>query len=758
MQRAAGMTRHGWVLAGVSVLLVAGLAVWPVGLGAERWLWGVASAAALVPSVARVVADLRRGRYGADLLAVLALAGTLAVGEYLAGAVVALMVATGQVLEAAAARRAARDLSGLLERAPRQAHRRAGGELVTVPVDEVGVGDEVVVLSGEIVPVDGALRAEGVLDESALTGEPAPVVRPSGDRVRSGAVNAGPALDVTATATVADSTYAGMVRLAEEAAAERAPIARLADRVAAWFLPLALLLAGGAWLASRDAVVAVAVLVTATPCPLLLAVPIAVTGGMSRASRAGIVVRDGAALERLGRTTTLLLDKTGTVTEGRPEITDVVCAPGVTQERALRLAAAVEQYSVHVLAAAVLRAASRAGVEVPSAEDVSEAPGRGAGGRVGAETVQVGRIPAGTAIPEWASAVLRRGRLDLATVIWVTVDGRLTAALLGRDRIRVDAARTMRRLHAVGVRHVVLLTGDRVDSSAEVASMLGLDEVQAEATPEDKITRVRRARTSGTVVMVGDGVNDAPALAAADVGIALGSRGSTAAVQSADAVIVDDRIDRLADVMEIARRTRRVASQSGVIGTALSLAAMIVAALGALVPVAGAVVQEAIDIAVIVNSLRVLRSGPRAAHPEADALLSRFADEHESLQPVRAAVRHAADALGAGATRDADTAVRHAHRLLVDELLPHEQAEEAELYPVLSGVLGSAEGTVTMSRGHAEIARLCRRLGRHLDSTPDGILPEQVNDLRATLYGLDAVLTLHFAQEEEGYFVLRRGE
>ncbi|EHR61888.1 heavy metal translocating P-type ATPase [Saccharomonospora cyanea NA-134] len=743
----------------MSALLVAGFAAWPAGLGVERWLWGAATAGALVPSVARVVADLRRRRYGADLLAVLALAGTLAVGEYLAGAVVALMVATGQVLEAAAARRAARDLSGLLERAPRQAHRRAAGGLVTVPVDEVGVDDEVVVLSGEIVPVDGTLRAEGVLDESALTGEPEPVVRPSGETVRSGTVNAGPAVDLTAAATAADSTYAGMVRLAEEAAAERAPIARLADRVAGWFLPLALLIAGSAWLVSRDAVIAVAVLVTATPCPLLLAVPIAVTGGMSRASRAGIVVRDGAALELLGRTTTLLLDKTGTVTEGRPEITDVVCAPGVTPEHALRLAAAVEQYSLHVLAAAVLRAASRAGVEVHSAEDVSESPGRGATGRVGGETVQVGRIPAGAEVPEWASAVLRRGRLDLATVIWVTVDGELTAALLGRDRIRPDAVRTMRRLHAAGVRRVVLLTGDRVDTSTEVAAMLGLDEVQAEATPEDKISRVRREGEHGTVVMVGDGINDAPALAVADVGIALGSRGSTAAVQSADAVIVDDRIDRLADAMEIARRARRVASQSGVIGTALSLAAMIVSALGALVPVAGALVQEAIDVAVIVNSLRVLRSGARrGTHPEADTLLGRFAAEHESLQPVRASVRQAADALSAGATPAADAAVRRAHRLLVDELLPHENAEETELYPVLGGVLGSPEETVTMSRGHAEIARLCRRLGRHLDTASDGIAPEQIDDLRATLYGLDAVLTLHFAQEEEGYFVLREGE
>lgn len=751
-----GTGRELMLLAGTVVLLVSGLLVWPLTPEVARVLWACVTGAMLVPSAARVVGELRRHRYGADLLAVLSLAGTLAVGEYLAGAVVALMVATGRVLEAAAERRAARDLSGLLARAPRNAHLRHGDEIETVPAGRVVAGDVVVVLPGEVVPVDGTALGEGMFDESALTGESRLAARSVGEDVRSGVVNAGAAVPLRASAAASDSTYAGVVRLAEQATAERAPIARLADRVAVWFLPLALVIAAVGWAASADAVTAVAVLVTATPCPLLLAVPIAVTGGMSRASRAGVVVRDGAALELLGGARSLLLDKTGTVTAGRPEVTDVLCAPDTTTEQALGLAAAVERYSPHVLAEAVVRAARRAGVAPPSADDVTEEPGRGVEGRVGDRLVQVGTRPTGEELPHWAATALRRGRLDLATVVWLTVDRVPAAALLVRDRIRADAPRTMRRLHASGVARIVLLTGDRSGSADEVAAMLGLDEVQAGADPAAKIARVGRERERGTVVMVGDGINDAPALAAADVGIALGSRGSTAAAQAADAVIVDDRIARLADAMDIARRTRRVAVQSAIVGTALSVLAMIAAALGRLPPLAGALVQEGIDVAAIANALRMLGGGHRP-RSGTEPLLRRFAAEHESLAPVRAAVRQAADGLTDGITASSDAAVRRAFRLLTERLLPHERAEESELYPSLRPAFGGSDGIATMSRGHAEIERLCRRLGRHLAEEPRRLRPDQVDDLRATLYGLDAVLTLHFAQEDEGFFTLADG-
>ena len=749
-------SREAVLLAAVSVLLAAGGIAWPLDVPVAHLLWAAATAIALVPAILWVAAELRAHRWGADLLAVLALAGTLAVGEYLAGAIIAAMVATGRLLEAAAQRRAGRDLSALLQRAPRQAHRRRDGGLDTIDVDRIQAGDRVVVLPGEVVPVDGALAGAGLFDESALTGESAPVARRAGEAVRSGVVNTGAAADLTASATAEASTYAGVVRLAEQATASTAPVARLADRIAVWFLPAALLLAAVAWAVTADPDRAVAVLVTATPCPLLLAVPIAITGGMSRASRAGVVVKGGAALELLGRASTLAMDKTGTVTAGRPEVTDVICAPEVTAEDALAMAAGVEQYSPHVLAGAVMRAARRRGVRPARAENVSEEPGLGATGLVGGRKVQVGRLEPGTTLPDWARGAQRRGRLDLASLIWVQRDGTPLAALLVRDRIRADAPRTLRRLCAVGLRHVVLLTGDRVDNATAVASHLGVDEVQAEATPADKIARVRAEHDHGVTVMVGDGVNDAPALAAADVGIALGSRGSTAAAQVADAVILDDRIDRLADAVEIARRARRLAVQSAGIGTVLSLLAMVAAAMGMLVPVFGALVQEGIDVAVILNALRALRGRHPAAAPE--DLLRRFAHEHEDLLPARAAVRRAADALAAGPGPAADAAVRQAYRLLAQRLLPHELAEETELYPALGTVLGSPEGTVTMSRSHVEIQRLIERLGRHLAEAPHGIQPDQVDDLRATLYGLDAILTLHFAQEEEAYFTLATPE
>ncbi|MFI9450762.1 heavy metal translocating P-type ATPase [Amycolatopsis sp. NPDC052450] len=753
------MTKPRWppsletlLLAGVLTMLAAGGIARFGSPATASVLWAGATVVMLVPATLWVLADLRAGRWGADVLAVLALGGTVAVGEYLAGAIIAAMVATGRVLEAAARRRAGRDLSALLARAPTTAHVRRGDLVEEVPAASVVPGDVVVVLPGEVVPVDGLVRGEGIFDESALTGEAEPADR-SGEQVRSGVVNAGAVVEISASATADASTYAGVVRLAEQAASATAPIARLADRVAVWFLPTALVIAALAWALTGDPARAVAVLVTATPCPLLLAVPVAVTGGMSRMARSGVVVKDGAALELLGRVRTLAMDKTGTVTAGRPEITAVICAPDDSADRVLGIAAAVEGFSPHVLAGSVLRAARTAGVAVPAAAAVSEKPGRGVEGTVNEKKVRVGRR-SGSPLPGWALGVERRGRLDLASVIWVEEDEKPVAALLVRDRLRPDAARTLRRLRSAGLTRIVLLTGDRVGNAEEVAAVLGLDDLHAECSPEDKISFVRGESERAVTAMVGDGINDAPALAAAGVGIALGSRGSTAAVQAADAVILDDRIDRLADAVDIARRARRLAVESAGIGTGLSVLAMLAAAGGWLAPVLGALVQEGIDIAVIGNSLRALLA-PRASRRRApEGLVRRFADEHETLLPVRSAVRLAADALAEGAGQDADDAVRHAGKLLTERLLPHERAEEEQLYPALADVLGGPDSTITMSREHAEIERLIRRLRRHLDEAPDGIRSDQVDDLRATLYGLDAILTLHFAQEEEAYFTL----
>ncbi|MET8651543.1 heavy metal translocating P-type ATPase [Nocardia aurea] len=738
----------------LAALLISGLSVRPFNDDVADLLWLSAVVVAVVPATWWVVRDLRKGRYGADLLALIALVGSAVVGEYFAGALIALMVATGRILEAYAGRRAGRDLTALMERAPAQAHRRVSGGLESVPAGSIVPGDVVAVLSGETVPVDGTLLAEGVFDESALSGESVPVVRRADTEIRSGVVNAGATVDIRVAATVESSTYAGIVTLAGQAAATSAPVARLADRIAVWFLPLALAVAGAAWALTGDAVRAVAVVVTATPCPLLLAVPVAITAGMSRTARAGVVVKDGAALETLGRARNLAMDKTGTVTVGRPEVVDIITEPGADGDLVLRQAAAVEQFSPHVLARAVVSAATRRGLATATARDVSEQPGQGATGVVDGHRVRVGRLPAELDPQPWAHAALRRARLDLAGIIWVTVDGRPRAALLVRDRLRADAARTTRRLRAAGLKRLLLLTGDRVDNATEVAGMLGLTEVLADADPSDKIAAIRTERRSGITVMVGDGVNDAPALAAADVGIALGSRGSTAAVQAADAVIIDDRIDRLADAVEIAQRAHRLAVQSAVAGMALSLLAMIAAAFGLLAPAAGALVQEGIDIAVILNALRALRTGSRRHTAAIDPLVARFAHEHDRMHTARASVRAAADSLADGPGPTADAAIRRALDSLTEFVLPHEHAEESDLYPALAEYLRDPEAMVAMSREHAEIDRFAERIRRHLEASPGGIQADQIDDLRATLYGLDAILTLHFAQEDEALFTL----
>jgi heavy metal translocating P-type ATPase len=751
------------LLAVTAVALVAGGLAW---LGGARSVadacWAAGTVVAIVPSIMWVVGALRRGRAGVDLIAVLALAGTLAVGEYLAGALIALMLATGRWLDAAAERRASHDLRALLEHAPRFARRRTRESVEQVPLAEVAVGDLLVVGPGDVVPVDGTVQGgPAVLDESVLTGESLQVEHPDGDKLRSGAVNAGTAFDLRATATEQDSTYAEIVRLAQQAGAETAPVVRLADRYAAWFLPLSLVVAAVAWAVSGSAVRAVAVLVVATPCPLLLAAPVAIVSGLSRAARDGVVIRDGGALELLGRARTLLMDKTGTLTTGRPRVIDVAAAPGHHSAEVLRLAASVDQFSPHVLAHAITAEARSRGLPLDEPADMSEEPGRGTAGRIAGQWITVGQLPAGMvpALPPWARAVDNRARLDGAAIAWVTVGDEATGAVLLRDPLRYDAPRTLRRLRESGITRLVMLTGDRAEPAREVAAVLGLDDVAARQSPADKVSAVRAERARAVTAMVGDGVNDAPALAAADIGIAMGARGSSASSEAADIVLTTDHVDRLADAVAIAVRSRRIAVQSALGGMALSLAAMVAAAFGLLPPAAGALLQEAIDVTVILNALRALRLAEAARPTVAPAtaeLIHRFAAEHDDLKEVVEAVRDTADLLSSDGDRRTLDALESLNRLLTDRLLPHEHAEEHELYPALAPTLGGPEATATMSRAHTEIDRLARRLDTHLvlARAQGGVQPDQLDDLRSCLYGLHTVLRLHFTQEEENYFSL----
>ena len=748
------------LLAVTSGALLVGAALWLGGAhGAADVSWIIATLVATIPALVWVVVALRRGRVGVDVIAVLSLGGTLAVHEYVAGALIAVMLATGRTLDSVATRRATHDLRALLERAPRRARRLVGETMQTVPLAEVVPGDLLVVGPGEVVPVDGVVEeAAAVLDESALTGEPLQVERAVGEPVRSGVVNAALAFRLRASATAEQSTYAGIVRLARDAAATNAPIVQLADRYAAWFLPLTLSMAGAAWFVSGSAARAVAVLVVATPCPLLLAAPVAIVSGLSRASRLGVVIRDGSALENLGHARTLVLDKTGTLTAGQPAVVEITAAPGTETTEVLRLAASLDQVSPHVLAEAIVRHAHERGLELALPQDAIEVPGRGVRGVINGRTVEVGKLHP-TDVPPWAGQVLGRAALDSAAVVWLSVDDALTGVLLLRDPLRLEAPRTLRRLRGAGLTRLVMLTGDRREPAEEIGTVLGLDSVHADQSPIDKVAAVRAEGDRAVTVMVGDGVNDAPALAAATVGVALGARGSSASSEAADVVLTTDRLDRLADAMEIARWARHIAVQSAVAGMVLSLIAMALAAVGWLPPAAGALIQEAIDVAVILNALRALRGGgvgEAALEPGTEAMLRRFASEHDELREGVAMIRTTADILAADRPQEGLEALHRTFQFLTERLLPHERAEETELYPALVAPLGSSEATATMSRMHAEIQRLSRRIGSHLDLIgPKGELSrDQIDDLLYSLHGLHAVLRLHFVQEEENYFAL----
>ncbi len=720
--------------------------------------WVVAGSLGALFSTARTVFTLLHRRLGVDVIALAALLGALAVGERLAAAVIAVMVATGSQLESWAAGRSERELRALLDRAPRRVRRHRGNALETVELAEVLRGDLLLVVPGEVVPVDGVVEGPSALfDESALTGEALPVERAEGTAVLSGVVNVGGPFDLRATASAAESTYAGITRLATEAASRQAPFVRLADRYAVWFLGFTAALAGAAWgLAGPSR--AVAVLVVATPCPLILAAPIAFVSGLSRAASRGIIVKGGGVLERLARCRTLMVDKTGTLTTGRPRLCAIRTAADHDPDALLGLAAALDQASSHPLAEALV-VAGRARVGPLSLPDqVEEVAGGGIRGLVGERRVALGnpRWLAVEPTADWVRAARREATSDGASAVFVALDERPVGAFLFEDEMRPDAARTLRRLRQEGITRIVMVTGDRQEAADRVAAMTGLDDVIANCGPAEKLAAIESEKRNAPTVMVGDGINDAPALALADVGVAMGARGATASSEAADIVVTADRLDRLAEAKSLATRTRRIAVQSVLLGMTMSLIAMGWAAAGLLTAVWGALLQEAIDVVAIGNSLRVLRVDRRELKiAEADvALFGRFQKEHSRIRADLDRLRQVADGLGSGPRADL-TEVREVYRLLVEEVAPHERAEEREFYPTVGRLLGGYDPTGTMSRAHAEIAERIRHLGRLLDDVgPAGPDAKELTEMRSTLYGLHAILSLHTAQEEEGYLSL----
>jgi heavy metal translocating P-type ATPase len=727
------------------------------------WAWTIPALIVGCWLVASIIGDLIRHEAGVDIIAVLAIGGALLLDASLAAAVIAVMLATGEWLERFAAGRAHRELSALISRAPSVVHRQENGEIVDQPIGSVEIGDRILVKPGEVVPVDGTVAGvPAVLDEAALTGESRLATREPGDAVSSGTLNAGTPFELVATATAEQSTYAGIVRLVESAQSSKAPFVRVADRYALLFVPLALGLAGLAWILSGDPVRALSVLVVATPCPLLLAVPIAIVAGISRAARRGIIVKGGGALESLAGARVLLFDKTGTLTAGHPELVDVVTAPGVTADDVLGSVASLEQVSPHVLAASIVRAARDRGVALALPDGVVESPGSGVSGRVGGREILAG-TPAfasdGRALPSWARDVRRRVSLEGATSVFVAANGVLIGALVLEDPVRPETPRVIRALRRAGVRRTVMVTGDRYGVADLVAGAIGLDAVLAERTPADKVDAVtdERAKANGILVMVGDGINDAPALAAADVGVAMGARGATASSEAADIVITVDRLDRLPEAIRVARRSRTIAVQSVVVGMGLSIGAMLVAMTGAVPPVIGAILQEAIDVVVILNALRALGGGLEKTPkiPGWTETSIRLRSEHHELAGPIGRIRPLADGLGAVPADIALDELQQIRSFLTAMLIPHEEAEDREIFPLLASAFGNDDVTAALHRTHTEIFHLIRLMDRLVTEIPaEGPGAEDLTDLRRVLYGLDAILRLHMAQEDELYMTL----
>jgi heavy metal translocating P-type ATPase len=560
--------------------------------------------------LAEIVLSLRKGEYGLDIVAALSMSAALVFGEYLAACVVALMYAGGQYLEAFAGQRARYEMTALLEKVPRTAIRNKGDELEEVSIEQIGPGDRLLIRRGDIVPVDGTVQsADAVVDESALTGESLPVRHHFADPVMSGSTNVGDVFNLIAARSAKESTYAGIVRLVEQAQRSKAPMSRLADRYSVGFLGLTLVIGGLAWIASEDARRAVAVLVVATPCPLILAVPIALVAGLSRAAKQAVLIKGGKALEALAEIKSIVIDKTGTLTYGKPRIASLAPKPPFAPSDLLRLAASLDQASQHPMAKTLVSEARERGVELSTPANVTEAAGEGIEGVVEGHKIVLGGTNFVSKTLNVEPATLRSSRDTPpgAVTIALGVDGEYAGEIVLSDELRSGSDTLLADLRRLGIQRTILATGDRRAVAEAISETLPVDVIHADLTPEQKVEIVVEERKHGPVMMIGDGVNDAPALAAADVGVAMGVRGAAAAAQAADVVLLMDRVDRVLSAIQIARRSRQIAVQSIYAGIGLSLTGMIAAAFGLITPVQGALLQEVIDVAVILNALRALQ-------------------------------------------------------------------------------------------------------------------------------------------------------
>lgn len=601
--------RHFWIALLALAVIATHLAM--------RYGWLAPESAARIPLIAGLVAGgaplvltlawkAIRGQFGSDLLAGISIVTSLFLDEYLAGMIVVLMLSGGEALEAYAVHSASSVLNALAKRMPLVAHRRVEHRLVDVSLVDVAVGDILTVLPHEICPVDGVVvEGQGTMDEAYLTGEPYNLSKSVGSETLSGAINGASALTIRAARRAVDSRYAKIMQVMQDSQQHRPRLRRLGDQLGAWCTPVAVAIALAAWGVSGQSVRFLAVLVTATPCPLLIAIPIAIIGSISLAARRGIIVRDPAILEQLPQCRTIIFDKTGTLTYGEPRLADEAMGAGFTPDEVLQLAASLEQYSRHPLAAPILAAAQARRIAIELADNMQEKPGEGLVGRVAGREIKVSsRKKLAQMDPALAAQIPpREGGLECV----VLVDNRYAASYGFRDEARTEGApfvSHLGRLH--GISRLMLVSGDRESEVKYLAEQVGIGEVHAGKSPEEKLAIVQAETRKARTLYVGDGINDAPALMAATVGLAMGQK-SEVTSEAAGAVIMDNSLSKVDELMHVSGRMRRIALQSALAGIGLSVLAMGFAAAGLLAPVAGALIQEVIDVAVVLNALRAAR-------------------------------------------------------------------------------------------------------------------------------------------------------
>jgi heavy metal translocating P-type ATPase len=723
-----------------------------------RWSWIATSLLLTMVIGIEMIARLAKRQVGVDLIALLSMVGALYFSEFLVAAVIAVMLASGRTLEHFTAQRAERELKRLIQRAPTCAWQIEGEQLVSTALDQISPGAQILVRMGDVIPLDGTLINSGAsIDESALTGEPIPVDYGCGAHIRSGSVNVGAAFALRVTHSASDSTYAGIVKMAENARRSRAPFVRAADRYALILIPVTLIIAGSAWFFSQDPLRALAVLVVSTPCPLILAVPIALLSGISRCARQGILVKDGATLEALANTRIVMLDKTGTLTTGHASINSVETRGDIDRDRLLLLAGSIAQGSRHPVSMAITAAARQSGAALLMPLALTEQPGAGLSGRIDGQQIRLGSLAFVCADEDaWSKALLARVEYQGVGTSFIAVSGKVAGAILFSDPVRYESAFAVRAIKRAGVKKVTLLTGDRLATAQWAALAAGVDEVLAGLTPQDKVNAVQQACTEAMTMMVGDGINDAPALAAANVGVALGASGASAASEAAGVVLLVDRFDRVAHALHIAQRACAIARQCVFIGMGLSVLAMLVAAAGYLPPLTGAVLQELIDVSVILNALRALGSpGWRPVRGLHNELVQRLDADHLKMARVLETLNRLARDFAHLSPQVARSELRTLVNLLDKQLLPHELDDENRLYPLLLANLRGNDPFAALSHTHREIFRLARVLG-HLNAglLTDPKAPER-EEIHTTLIRLDTLLTLHFAQENELYRSLR---